>query len=264
MQRGTRLDNGLGALFAAARRRVDPDRPNNSVPGLTVWGDTVRADRLAKTNVIRRTESVVFRAEVARDGVVVPDLEVTVQIGRTAPLPMVFGTARRGEPHYRTDPWPVPLNLRVGPLPYTLTALDRATGTSASWSPLPGPRSGLTILPYAYTVVVGAVRLDHAVRVAATVTRTVPGEHVRSGTTIGISYLVGGIVPLLPYFLPFAVGTALLISAALTLATLFAFGWIRGRLTGITPARSALQAVVVGGLAAGVAFSLARVIAGAR
>jgi hypothetical protein len=171
MQRGTRLDNGLGALFAAARRRVDPDRPNNSVPGLTVWGDTVRADRLAKTNVIRRTESVVFRAEVARDGVVVPDLEVTVQIGRTAPLPMVFGTARRGEPHYRTDPWPVPLNLRAGPLPYTLTALDRATGTSASWSPLPGPRSGLTILPYAYTVVVGAVRLDHAVRVAATVTR---------------------------------------------------------------------------------------------
>ncbi len=94
--------------------------------------------------------------------------------------------------------------------------------------------------------------------------RPEPGEHVRSGTTIGISYLVGGIVPLLPYFLPFAVGTALLISAALTLATLFAFGWIRGRLTGITPARSALQAVVVGGLAAGVAFSLARVIAGAR
>lgn len=89
-----------------------------------------------------------------------------------------------------------------------------------------------------------------------------PTEHVRSGTTIGASYLCGGVVPLLPYFLPVPLTLALLLSAALTLAVLVAFGWVKGRLLGISPGRSALQAALVGGLAAGVAFALARRIAG--
>ncbi len=93
--------------------------------------------------------------------------------------------------------------------------------------------------------------------------RPEPQEHVRSGTTIGLSYLAGGVVPLLPYFLPVALPVALRLSAALTLLVLFAFGWLKGRLIGTAPARSALQAVLVGGLAAGVAFVLARLIAGA-
>jgi VIT1/CCC1 family predicted Fe2+/Mn2+ transporter len=92
--------------------------------------------------------------------------------------------------------------------------------------------------------------------------RPEPGEHLRSGTTIGASYLAGGVVPLVPYFLPLPVGHALLLSAALTLLVLFAFGYARGRLLGVAPMRSAAQAALVGGIAAGVAFAIARLIAG--
>jgi VIT1/CCC1 family predicted Fe2+/Mn2+ transporter len=90
-----------------------------------------------------------------------------------------------------------------------------------------------------------------------------PQDHVRSGTTIGASYLAGGIVPLMPYFLPIPLTDALMLSAMLTLVVLFVFGWVKGVLIGVAPARSALQAALVGGLAAGVAFVLARLIAGA-
>lgn len=92
--------------------------------------------------------------------------------------------------------------------------------------------------------------------------RPAPSEHVRSGTTVGVSYLAGGVVPLLPYLLPLTIPEALGLSAAVTLAVLLAFGWVKGRLTGVAPLRSALQSALVGGLAAGVAFALARAIAG--
>ncbi|MDQ6766028.1 MAG: VIT1/CCC1 transporter family protein, partial [Chloroflexota bacterium] len=39
-----------------------------------------------------------------------------------------------------------------------------------------------------------------------------PGRALQSGATIGASYVAGGLVPLLPYFFPIAVGTALLFS----------------------------------------------------
>jgi VIT1/CCC1 family predicted Fe2+/Mn2+ transporter len=39
---------------------------------------------------------------------------------------------------------------------------------------------------------------------------------------------------------------------------LLVFGFVKGRFTGVSPARSALQTVMVGGLAAAAAFLLAR------
>jgi len=45
-----------------------------------------------------------------------------------------------------------------------------------------------------------------------------------------------------------------------TLVALGVFGYIKGRLTGARPARSASQTVVIGGLAAGAAFLLAKLI----
>jgi VIT1/CCC1 family predicted Fe2+/Mn2+ transporter len=41
---------------------------------------------------------------------------------------------------------------------------------------------------------------------------------------------------------------------------LFLFGFFKGRFTGISPLRSGAQTVLVGGLAATVAFTLARLI----
>jgi len=52
----------------------------------------------------------------------------------------------------------------------------------------------------------------------------------------------------------------LLVSVVVTLLALFLFGYIKGRFTGLQPLKSGLQTVLVGGVAAGVAFLLARLI----
>ena len=83
----------------------------------------------------------------------------------------------------------------------------------------------------------------------------------RSAITIGLSYLAGGIIPLAPYMLVADVGRALLTSVAVTLIALFGFGMLKARMTGTPPLRSGLQSLLIGGLAAGVAFFLARLIA---
>jgi VIT1/CCC1 family predicted Fe2+/Mn2+ transporter len=65
-------------------------------------------------------------------------------------------------------------------------------------------------------------------------------------------------VPLTPYMLSRDVFTGLWFSAAVTLIALFVFGFVKGKLTGISPFRGGLQTVVIGGLASAAAFALAR------
>ena len=81
-----------------------------------------------------------------------------------------------------------------------------------------------------------------------------------SAITIGLSYVVGGFIPLLPYILIPNLTAALIVSVVVTLTALFLFGYIKGRFTGTRPLRSGLQTMLVGGLAAGAAFMLARLI----
>lgn len=88
-----------------------------------------------------------------------------------------------------------------------------------------------------------------------------PARARNSALTIAISYIVGGMVPLLPYMLMASVQRALWVSAVVTLIALFVFGYVKGRFTGKTPIRSAVQTTVVGGLAAGAAFLIAKSIA---
>ena len=89
-----------------------------------------------------------------------------------------------------------------------------------------------------------------------------PGRARSSALTIAGSYIVGGLIPLSPYFFCRSVGAGLLASVAVTVVALGIFGYIKGRFTGDTPLRSAWQTVAVGGLAAGAAFVLARSIGG--
>jgi vacuolar iron transporter family protein len=81
-----------------------------------------------------------------------------------------------------------------------------------------------------------------------------------SALTIGLSYIVGGFIPLTPYILIPNLTIALLVSVVVTLIALFVFGYIKGRFTGTRPLRSGFQTMLVGGVAAGVAFLLARLI----
>lgn len=87
-----------------------------------------------------------------------------------------------------------------------------------------------------------------------------PKRAVQSASTIAASYVAGGIIPLSPYMVFHSARFALLWSALVTLVALGVFGYIKGRFTGAKPARSASQTIVIGGLAAGVAFLLAKLI----
>jgi VIT1/CCC1 family predicted Fe2+/Mn2+ transporter len=87
-----------------------------------------------------------------------------------------------------------------------------------------------------------------------------PKRALTSAITIGGAYAAGGFVPLFPYMLTRNTTNALLISIAVTLATLLIFGFIKGRFTGTRPMRSALQTALIGSAAAGAAFLLAKAI----
>lgn len=88
-----------------------------------------------------------------------------------------------------------------------------------------------------------------------------PSRARKSAATIAGAYIAGGMIPLLPYMLLDQPLTALVCSVATTLVALFAFGFVKGKFTGNHPFRSAFQTVGIGGLAAAVAFAIAKLIA---
>ena len=87
-----------------------------------------------------------------------------------------------------------------------------------------------------------------------------PRRALISAATIGGSYALGGIVPLAPYIFVNNAHAALVISAAVTIVALGIFGYVKGRFSGARPFVSAVQTVVIGGIAATAAFLLARAI----
>lgn len=87
-----------------------------------------------------------------------------------------------------------------------------------------------------------------------------PREAPKSAVTIGGSYVVGGIIPLLPYMFDTNARSALVISSIVTALALAAFGGVKGRFTGVNPWKAAGQTLLIGGIAASVAFGLARLV----
>ena len=84
-----------------------------------------------------------------------------------------------------------------------------------------------------------------------------PRRAVVSAGTIAASYIGGGLIPLSPYMVIDHPSLALPYSVGVTLIALGIFGFIKGRFTGTLPIRSALQTMLIGGLAAGAAFLIA-------
>ena len=88
-----------------------------------------------------------------------------------------------------------------------------------------------------------------------------PSRAWKSALTIAAAYIVGGTIPLSAYLLVSNVQRALQLSVAVTLLALAVFGGIKGRFTGGSMVRSGVQTMIIGGLAAGAAFLIARWIA---
>lgn len=79
----------------------------------------------------------------------------------------------------------------------------------------------------------------------------------KSALTIGISYIVGGLIPLLPYFFAEKVYNGLIASSITTILCLFIFGFFKSRVTGQKPLQGALKVTLIGAIAAGAAFIIA-------
>jgi VIT1/CCC1 family predicted Fe2+/Mn2+ transporter len=85
-----------------------------------------------------------------------------------------------------------------------------------------------------------------------------PNRATKSAFTIGISYVVGGLVPLAPYFLVNTPGEALRYSCIVTLICLFVFGYFKSKVTGQPPVSGAIKVMLIGALAAAAAFGVAK------
>ncbi len=84
----------------------------------------------------------------------------------------------------------------------------------------------------------------------------------KSAFNIGFSYIVGGLVPLLPYFYVETTHEGLKISTIVTLICLFVFGYFKSKMTGISPIAGAIKVMLIGATAAAAAFGIARLIEG--
>ena len=87
-----------------------------------------------------------------------------------------------------------------------------------------------------------------------------PKRALSSALTIAGAYIAGGFIPLAPYILENQASTALITSVVLTLIALTIFGYVKGHFTGTAPVRSAIQTMLIGGVAAAAAFLIARAI----
>jgi VIT1/CCC1 family predicted Fe2+/Mn2+ transporter len=105
------------------------------------------------------------------------------------------------------------------------------------------------------------VWVDWMMRFELGLEEPVPGRAVRSAATIAFSYIAGGLIPLAPYMLAPDANTALKFSVTATMVALAIFGAVKGKFTGTSPVGSAIRTTVIGGLAAGAAFSLAKLFA---
>ncbi|MBS1976555.1 MAG: VIT1/CCC1 transporter family protein [Bacteroidetes bacterium] len=84
---------------------------------------------------------------------------------------------------------------------------------------------------------------------------------LQSAIVIGISYVIGGLIPLSAYFFTETAQQGLMYSTVITLICLVVFGLIKSKLTGQPLLKGAARVALVGALAAGAAFVLAKLIA---
>ena len=85
-----------------------------------------------------------------------------------------------------------------------------------------------------------------------------PARARKSALNIGLSYIVGGIIPLSPYFFIADSTEALKFSVIATLICLFIFGYFKSKITGVNAFWGAIRVTLIGAVAAAAAFGVAK------
>ncbi len=81
-----------------------------------------------------------------------------------------------------------------------------------------------------------------------------------SAITIALAYILGGFIPLLPYFFSGTPAKGLYYSVIITLLALILFGYFKNKAIGQNPFIGAVKTTVIGALAAGAAFAIAKFV----
>lgn len=102
--------------------------------------------------------------------------------------------------------------------------------------------------------------LDFMMRFELGLEKPNKNREIVSPLIIGSAYILGGIIPLFPYVIMHNIESAFNFSIAITGSALFAFGWLKGAFTGTSKIKSALHTCIIGGLAASVAYYIAKLI----
>lgn len=82
----------------------------------------------------------------------------------------------------------------------------------------------------------------------------------QSALVIGLSYVVGGLIPLSAYFFASSSLQGLIWSSIITVISLVMFGLVKSKFTGQPLFKGALRVTIVGIVAAGAAFGISRLI----
>ncbi len=82
----------------------------------------------------------------------------------------------------------------------------------------------------------------------------------RSAGNIAISYIAGGLIPLSAYLFTSGPMPGLLASAIITLLALLGFGYFKSKVTGQPAWSGAFRTALIGALAAGAAYGIARLV----
>jgi predicted membrane protein (TIGR00267 family) len=104
--------------------------------------------------------------------------------------------------------------------------------------------------------------VDFMMRYELGLEKPLANRATQSAITIGLSYIVGGIIPLSPYFFEANSQKALVYSCVITMICLFVFGYFKSKVTGQPPISGAFKVLVIGALAAAAAFGMAKLITG--
>jgi VIT1/CCC1 family predicted Fe2+/Mn2+ transporter len=100
--------------------------------------------------------------------------------------------------------------------------------------------------------------VDFMMRFELGLERPNPNRARNSALTIGISYITGGFIPLIPYFYVTHPVDGLKYSAAVTILALLIFGYFKSKITGQNPVIGSLKVTSIGAAAAAAAFMVAK------
>jgi VIT1/CCC1 family predicted Fe2+/Mn2+ transporter len=101
---------------------------------------------------------------------------------------------------------------------------------------------------------------DFMMQVELKVEKPHPERAGKSAVTIGLSYLIGGLVPLLPYVFTDTIQNGFKYSCIFTVLALILFGFFKSKMTGQNMLYGTLKVTMIGIVAAAAAYFLAKTI----